>query len=69
MVIGMDRWMSEPPYARRQGVPHGQKERGGIVLAAICWARAPRNGVTRQSVEIVDLQSLLDCQSNFSLCA
>ena len=55
------RWMSEPPCARRQGVPHGQTElSGGIVLAVICWARAPRGGVTRQGVVLTDLQSLLD---------
>ncbi len=29
--------MSEPPCAR-QGVPHGQTESGGIVLAVTCWA-------------------------------
>jgi hypothetical protein len=28
--------MSELPCARRQGVPHGQTESGGIVLAVIC---------------------------------
>jgi hypothetical protein len=30
-------------------------------------ARAPRGGVTRQGVVLTDLQSLLDCQQNFSL--
>jgi hypothetical protein len=31
--------MSEAPCSTcvRQGVPHGQTERGGIVLAVICW--------------------------------
>jgi hypothetical protein len=60
-VIGTDRWMSEPPCAR-QGVPHGQTESGGIVLAVICWAHAPRGGVTRQDVVLADLQSLFYCQ-------
>ena len=26
--------------------PHGQTESGGVVCAVICWARAPRGGVT-----------------------
>ena len=33
-MIATYRWMSEPPCAR-QGVPHGQTESGGIVLAAM----------------------------------
>jgi len=69
-VIGTDRRMSEPPCAC-QGVPHGQTESGGIVLAAVlpsyAGARAPRGGVTRQGVVLADLQSLLDCQLNVSL--
>jgi hypothetical protein len=36
-MIGTGRWRSEPPCAR-QGVPHGQTESGGIVLAGICWS-------------------------------
>ena len=32
------------------------------LLAVICWARAPRVGVTRQGTVLTDLQSLLDCQ-------
>ena len=54
--------MSEHPCARRQGVSHDQTESGGIVLAVICWARAPTGGVTRQGVALTDLESLLDCQ-------
>ena len=34
----------------------------GVVLAVICWARAPRGDVTRQGVVLTDLQSLLNCQ-------
>ncbi len=34
-MIGTDSWMYAPPRAR-QGVPHGQTETGGIVLAVIC---------------------------------
>jgi hypothetical protein len=36
-VIGTDRWRSEPPCVRK-GVPHGQTESGGIVLAVVCWS-------------------------------
>jgi hypothetical protein len=36
-LIGTDRWLSEPPCVR-QGVPHGQTESGGIVLAVVCWS-------------------------------
>jgi hypothetical protein len=61
-VIGTDKLMSEP-LGVRKGVPHGQTENGGIVLAVICWARgSPRGGVTRQGVVLTDLQSPLDCQ-------
>ena len=49
-----------------QGVPHGQTESRGRVLAVIAGARAPRGGVTRQGVVLTDLMSLLDCQQNFS---
>jgi hypothetical protein len=35
-VIGTER-LTEPPCAR-QGVPHGQTESGGIVLAVTCWS-------------------------------
>ena len=38
-----------------------------LVLAVICWARAPRGGVSPQGVVLTDLQSLLDCQYSFSL--
>ena len=51
----------------RQGGPHGQTESGGRVLAVKAEARAPRGGVTRQGVVLTDLQSLRDCQQNFSL--
>jgi len=46
----------------RKGVPHGQTESGGIVLAVMCGARAPRGGVNRKGVVFTDLQSLLDRQ-------
>jgi hypothetical protein len=36
-VIETDRWRSEAPCVR-QGVPRGQTESGGIVLAVICWS-------------------------------
>jgi hypothetical protein len=51
-----------PLVCCRQGVPQGQWESGGIVLAVHAGARAPRGGVTRQGVVLTDLQSLLDCQ-------
>ena len=50
-----------------KGGPHGQTESGGRVLAVNAGARAPRGGVTRQGVVLTDLQSLCDCQLNFSL--
>ncbi len=37
-VIGADRRRSGPPCVLPKGVPQGQTESGGIVLAAICWA-------------------------------
>jgi hypothetical protein len=48
-------------------VTHGQTESGGRVLAVNTGARAPRGGVARQSVVLTDLQSLCECQQNFSL--
>jgi hypothetical protein len=33
-----------------------------LILSLICWAPAPRGGVTRQGVVLTDLQSRLDCQ-------
>jgi hypothetical protein len=44
------------------GGPHGQTESGGRVLAVNTGARAPRGGVTRQGVVLIDLQPLCDCQ-------
>ena len=62
-VIGADLRRSSPSCVLPQGVPQGQTENGGIVLAVICWSpSAPRGGVTRQGVVFTDLQSLLDCQ-------
>ena len=44
------------------------KRRGGVQDSPSCaGARAPRGAVTRQGVVLTDLQSLLDCQYNFSL--
>ena len=37
-MIGADRRRSEPSCVLPKGVPQGQTESGGIVLAAICWA-------------------------------
>ena len=37
------------------GVPHGHTESGGLVLAVICWARAPRGGVTGQGTRALCL--------------
>ena len=37
-VIGADRRRSGPSCVLPQGLPQGQTESGGIVLAAICWA-------------------------------
>ncbi len=37
-VIGADRRRSGPSCVLPKGVPQGQAESGGIVLAAICWA-------------------------------
>jgi len=42
------------------GVPHGQKESGGIALLLYAGPRMPRGGVTRQGVVLTDLKSLLD---------
>ena len=43
VVIGVPRRRSGPPCVLPKGVPQGQTESGGIVLAAICWAtRAQR---------------------------
>jgi hypothetical protein len=63
--------------ARRATWPNGEwgsaghmaKRRVGVrrVLAVNAGNRAPRGGVTRQGVVLTDLQSLLDCQYNFSL--
>jgi len=36
--IGADRRRSGPSCVLPKGVPQGQTESGGIVLAAICWA-------------------------------
>jgi hypothetical protein len=36
--IGADRRRSGPCFMLPKGVPQGQTESGGIVLAAICWA-------------------------------
>jgi hypothetical protein len=66
-VIGTDRWRSEPPCPYPPAWPNGQTESGGRVLAVNAEARAPRGGVTRQGVVLTDLQSLRDCQQNFSL--
>ena len=35
---------------------------GFSVLAAVAGPRVPGGGVTRQSVALADLQSLVDCQ-------
>jgi hypothetical protein len=40
----------------------GRAESGGSVIAVICWARAPRGGITGQGVVLTDLKSLFDCQ-------
>ena len=34
-MIGTDRWRSEPPCVRN-GMPHGQTDSGGVVLAVVC---------------------------------
>jgi hypothetical protein len=39
----------------------------GICRVSQCILCAPRGGVTRQGVVLTDLQSLRDCQKNFSL--
>ncbi len=38
---------------------HMAKRRVDEVLAVLCWARAPRGGVTRQGIVLTDLESLL----------
>ncbi len=44
------------------------KQREGVEYSpSYAGALAPRGDVTRQDVELTDLQSLLDCQQNFSL--
>ena len=50
-----------------QGVPHGQRESGGVVLAVICWAPSAQRRCYRQGVVLTDFQSLVGCQSNFFL--
>ena len=54
-------------FTHPPGGPHGQTESGGRVLAVNAGAREPRGGVTRQGIVLTDLQSLRDCQQNFSL--
>jgi hypothetical protein len=44
------------------GVPQGQAESGGILLAAVSGTRVPRGGVTRQGVALTDRKSLVGCQ-------
>jgi hypothetical protein len=55
-------WKCLGSSATNPAVPQQKPQSGGIVLAVICWARAPRGGVTRQGVALTDLQSLLDCK-------
>jgi hypothetical protein len=59
-VSGADWRRSGSSCVLPKGVPQGQTESGGIVLAVICWS--PSGGVTRQGDVLNDLQSLLDCQ-------
>jgi hypothetical protein len=56
---GLSLSLSQPPFVRK-GVPHGQTESGGIVLAVIipplaviCWAHARRGGVRLVLVRLV----------------
>jgi len=47
---------------------HMAKRRVGVKYSpSYAGARAPRGSVTRQGVVLINLQSLLDCQKNFSL--
>jgi hypothetical protein len=48
-VIGADRRRSAPSCVLPKGVPQGQTESGGIVLAAICWATSAQRRLPRQS--------------------
>jgi hypothetical protein len=47
--------------------PNEKASSSSLVLAVICWAHAPRGGVTRQGVVLTDLSSLGDWQQNSAL--
>ena len=53
--------------AERRATRANREWGGGIVLAVVCWAPSAQRRCTRQGVVLTDLQSLLDCQQNFSL--
>jgi hypothetical protein len=66
-MTGTDRSMAEPLCQCPPGVPHGQTESGGIVLAVICWTPSAQRQCYPTGRCTYRLQSLLDCQYNFSL--
>ena len=66
-VIGADRRRSGPPCVLPKGVPQGQTESGGIVLAAICWATsAKRRCHPTRGVVLTDFSHLLIVNKLFS---
>ncbi len=62
-VIGSDRRRSGPSCVLPKGVPQGQTESGGIVLAAICWAERPEAVSPERGFVLTNLQSFIDCHS------
>ena len=62
-VIGEDRRRSGPSCVLPKGVPQGQTESGGIVLAAICWApSAQRWCHPEEAMYLLTFSHLFDCQ-------
>jgi len=66
-VIGVDRRRTGPSCVLPKGVPQGQTESGGIVLAAICWATsAKRRCHPTRGVVLTDFSHLLIVNKLFS---
>ena len=62
-VIGADRRRSGPSCVLPKGVPQGQLESGGIVLAAICWATsAQRRCHPQEALYLPTSSHLFDSQ-------
>ena len=66
--IGADRRRSWPSCVLPKGVPQGQTESGGIVLAAICWApSAQRRCHPEEALYLPTFSHLLIVNKVFSL--